>query len=394
MKKYIRNYLETTLKVNLSGAFFYKNNLLTHLLFIVILFTSVLSCHRTEKASDIALTEFQKAIDSVYNAAVLSDGPGAAVLVSYDGNKLISKGYGLRKIEAHKTVTPSTNFRIGSVSKQFTALCILKLMDEGKLSIHDSVEKYLPYTIFHNMTIEQLINHTSGLPSEDDYFLNQWDRSQIVENKDVLNWLITKGKLEFNSGERFKYSNTGYLMLALIVEKASGMEFTAYAKNHVFKPLGMDSTNYFSLAHPIEIPERAFCYAQDSTGKYEKKDGFFMNGIVGDGAVYTSINDFYRYDMALRKKTFLTDNTRKLIFKPSSSEKKYGQEKYYAMGWYVNDSAAYHTGGWLGANAFVMHYLNKPLTIVIFMNTDTLFSSGLIDETMKLSRLYLEKRKK
>jgi len=244
------------------------------------------------------------------------------------------------------------------------------------------------------MTIEQLINHTSGLPAFDNYFLNQWDSTRIVENKDVLNWLIAQPKLNFKPGERFEYSNTAYLMLALIVEKASGMEFSSYAKKHVFQPLGMNSTTYFSLANPVKITERALCYAQDSTGNYENKDGFFMNGIMGDGAVYTSIKDYYHYDMALQKKRFLSEPLQKLLFKPSSTEKRTGrQDRYYAMGWYVNDTAAYHTGGWLGANAFVIRYFNKPLTVAIFMNSDILFKSGLIDKTLKCTHTYLNKIK-
>ncbi len=359
------------------------------LLFITILF--FLSCQHSEKVTNNSLSEFRTTIDSLYNATIPSDGPGAAVLVSYQGNKLISKGYGLRNLEAHKPVTASTNFRIASVSKQFTALCILKLMDEGELCLTDSVQKYLPYPIFNDMTIIQLINHTSGLPSFDDYFLDHWDRTRIVENIDVLDWLLTNPKLDFDSGEGWEYSNTAYLMLALIVERVSGMEFSAYAKKHVFHPLGMDSTNYYSLVNPIVIPERAFCYEKDSADRYEKVDGFFMNGIMGDGAVYTSINDYYNYDLALRKKKFLSEATHELIFKPSSTKKKNGQVKHYAMGWHVTDTMAYHTGGWIGANAFAIRYLNKPLTVVIFMNKNTLFTSGLVDKTLNLTHAYLNK---
>jgi len=390
MDKKYTNHNETTFQ-----GFYFPINFSTTLILLFLIFISFVSCLRSDKVKNTALTEFKSAIDSLYNANIPSDGPGAAVLVSYQGDKLISKGYGLRNLEAHKPVTQSTNFRIASVSKQFTALCILKLVEEGKLSLQDSVIKYLPYPIFHNMTIEQLINHTSGLPAFDDYFLNQWDRARIVENKDVLDWLIKQPKPNYKPGENFEYSNTAYLMLALIVEEVSEMEFSIYASKHVFQPLGMDSTNYFSLAKPVKISQRALCYEQDSTGKYEKKDGFFLNGIMGDGALYTSINDYYHYDISLREKTFLSAPSQKLLFKPSSTEKRTGrQNRNYAMGWYVTDTAAYHTGGWLGANAFVMRYLDKPLTVAIFMNNNTLFKSGLIDKTLNLSHTYLEEIKR
>ncbi len=389
MVKPYKNHTQAARQDFYFRAFLQKTYLLKKYILLFISFISFLSCKNSEKATNIELTEFRTAIDSLYHAKIPSDGPGAAVLVSYQGNMLIGKGFGARNVEINEPVTPSTNFRIASVSKQFTALCILKLMDEGKLSLQDSVQKFLPYAIFKNMTIEQLINHTSGLPSFDDYFLNHWDRNQIVENKDVLNWLLTNPKLDFKPGEGWEYSNTAYLMLAIIVEEASGMEFSAYAKKYVFQPLGMDSTNYYSLADPIYIPERAFCYEQDSTGKYEKMDGFFMNGILGDGAVYTSINDYYQYDVALRKKKFLSETTQELLYKPSSIQNKNGDVRNYAMGWRVTDTAAYHTGGWLGANAFVIRYSNKPLTVGIFMNTNTLFTSGLVDETLRLTQAYL-----
>ncbi|MGM0408189.1 MAG: serine hydrolase domain-containing protein [Bacteroidota bacterium] len=368
-----------------------NNNLSPKSTLLIITIIFFVSCQHSEKVTNNSLSEFRTTIDSLYHATIPSDGPGAAVLVSYKGEMLIGKGFGLRNLETNEPVTASTNFRIASVSKQFTALCILKLIDEGKLRLKDSVQKYLPYPIFKNMTIEQLINHTSGLPSFDDYFLNHWDRTRIVENKDVLDWLLTNPKLDFSPGEGLEYSNTAYLMLALIVERVSGMEFSAYAKKHIFHLLGMPSTNYYSLANPIIIPERAFCYEKDSTDSYEKVDGFFMNGIMGDGAVYTSINDYYNYDLALRKKKFLSETTQELLFKPSSTKKKNGQVRHYAMGWRVTDTTAYHTGGWIGANAFAIRYLNKPLTVVIFMNKNTLFTSGLVDKTLNLTQAYLNK---
>jgi len=372
-------------------VFFQKTNLSPTFTLFISTIIFFLSCQRSDKETDNSLSEFRTAIDSLYQVTIPPDDPGSAVLVSYKGKKLIGKGFGLRNLETKEPVTASTNFRIASVSKQFTVLCILNLMDNGKLCLNDSVQKYLPYPVFKNMTIEHLINHTSGLPSFDDYFLNHWDRTRIVENKDVLDWLLTNPKLDFNSGEGWEYSNTAYLMLALIVEKLSGMEFSAYAKKNVFHPLGMDSTNYYSLANPILIPERAFCYEKDSTGRYEKVDGFFMNGIMGDGAVYTSINDYYNYDLALRKKKFLSETTQELLFKPSSTNKKNGRIRHYAMGWHITDSTAYHTGGWIGANAFAIRYLNEPLTVVIFMNKNTLFTSGLIDKTLNLTQAYLNK---
>lgn len=335
------------------------------------------------------LEELQASLDSLFNAEVGSDEPGAALLVASNGEMLIGKGYGLRDTETGQPITTSTNLRMASVSKQFTALCILSLVDEGKLSLDDEAFSYLPYPIFKDISIEHLLNHTSGLPDYYQHFAANWDTTNIMENKDVLDWLATNPDPVFEPGDQWEYSNTAYLMLALIVEKVSGTEFSKYAKENVFTKAGMPGTNYFNLAQPIEIPERAFCYQKDSLSEFNQVDGFFMNGVMGDGAVYTSINDYFKYDQALRNETIFSSKTHQLIFKPSSTHEINGTERAYAMGWGVTDSTASHSGGWFGTNTYVKRYLNKPLTFAIFMNRTTMWENDLVGKTDSLINEYL-----
>lgn len=352
-------------------------------------FLLIVSCQSSNnKEIDLKskeLEQLQTSIDSIFNDHIGGGEPGAAVLVSYKGKMVIGKGYGLRDLEKQEPITRSTNMNTASLSKQFTALCILSLVDQGKLSLNDKVYQYFPYPIFENITIVQLIDHTSGLPEYLDHFRKNWDPDHIMENQDVLDWLATSPEPHFQPGENMAYCNTAYLVLALIVEKVSGIEFSEFARENVFKKSGMKNTNYFSLANPITIPERALSYEKDSLNRFITEDGYFMDGVMGDGGVYTSVEDYYRYDLALRNKSILSEKSHGLIFKPSAKvENNEGDEAYSAMGWFVSDSTAVHTGSWYGVNTYVRRYLDRPLTIAILMNRNTLFSSDLIQKTDSL----------
>ena len=349
---------------------------------IIILIVALVSCKSpTDKTIISDSTEIEKlktSIDSLFNSQIFRDGPGAALLISYDGKMLIGKGYGLGNIENQKPIDPKTNIRMASVSKQFTALSILSLVDKGLLSLNDSINKFWSYPVFKDITVEQLLNHTSGIADYEAYFNENWDRNNIVENKDILEWLSTNPNPVFKAGTNWEYSNTAYLVLALLVEKVSGEEFSSFAQESVFQKAGMGNTTYYNLAKPVEIRERAYCYDKDSLGNWRRIDGFFMNGVLGDGAVYTSVDDYFKYDNALQNKSIVSTDMHKLIFKPSSmalpEKAKYqfnflnGAEERYAMGWFVTNEFALHTGSWNGTRTIVVKEFKRPLTIAIFLN--------------------------
>lgn len=376
------------------------------LITLVFLFISCKNSNdKKTETNSIAIEELQGKIDSLFNSKIGKNQPGAAVLIAYNQEMIIGKGYGLRDLETKMPITINTNMRMASVSKQFTALCILSLVDKGFLSLNDSISKFWDYPVFKNITVAHLINHTSGIADYETYFDNNWDRSKIVENKDILEWLATNPKPVFETGKDWEYSNTAYLVLALLVEKVSGEEFSNYAKKNVFDKAGMKETNYFNLSHPVEIKERAFCYEKDSLENWKKVDGYYMNGIMGDGAVYTSLNDYLKYDNTLRNNELFSKEIQKLIFEPSSSVRKNWPEsnsnvnnRYpfltnrkvsYSMGWFVTDKLAMHTGGWYGTRTVVLRELNKPLTIAIFLNSDSSFNE-LINETYNLVNEYIK----
>ncbi|MGB5371354.1 MAG: serine hydrolase domain-containing protein [Flavobacteriaceae bacterium] len=371
---------------------------------IILMMAALFSCKSpAEQKAEIqalAFENLQSQIDSLFNQNIDANGPGAALLVSYEGEMLIGNGYGLRDLETNAPITPATNMRMASVSKQFTNLCILTLVDQGKLALTDSLYHFWTYPVFKDITVQQLIDHTSGIADYDAAFMEDWDRSKIVENRDVLDWLATDPPPLFQAGTKWEYSNTAYLVLALLVEKVSGQEFSAYAKKQVFDKAGMSRTNFYNLAKPIDIPERANCYEKDSLGAWSKVDGFFMNGIMGDGAVYSSLNDYFEYDRALRNKTIVSKASHELIFKPTSmvlpETAKYpfpflkGADERYAMGWFVTDDFALHSGSWYGTRTMVVRDMGRPLTLAIFLNSDDADArTKLIEGTYSLVDDYL-----
>lgn len=362
---------------------------------LLILFVSCKS-HSDKKTEtkDTELEQLRTSIDSLFNSNIGENEPGAAILVSYNGQMIIGKGYGMRDLTKNQPITKSTNMRMASVSKQFTALTILKLVDDGKISLNDSVYSIFPIETFKDgTTIEQLINHTSGKADAEKAFFKEWDSTIIANNKNVLEWYSSKNRTITKPGEKYQYNNGIYEFIPCIVEKLSGQEFAEFAKKNIFNKAGMKKTNFFNLTKPIEIEERAFCYEKDSLGNWKKMDGHFLNGLLGAGGLYTSVNDYFQYDLALRNKTIFSKKTHELIFKPSSMNKKNGVDRYYAMGWGVTDSTATHTGGWFGTKTFTKRYLNKPLTIAIFMNRKTLSTNDLVKKTDSLVLEYVEKQR-
>jgi len=362
------------------------------IILLVIIFVSCKSkSDQKPEMNYVELEQLKSSIDSLFNSEIGENEPGTAILVSYDGKMIIGKGYGLRDLDSKQPITKSTNMRMASVSKQFTALNVLSLVDKGLISLKDTVYNYLPYDAFKKVTIEQLINHTSGIADYEAWFMSNWDCTKVAVNNDVLKWYALNPKPLFKPGVKWEYSNGAYNLLATIVEKVTDQEFSNYAKENVFKKANMLSTNYFNLAKPIQINNRAFCYEKDTiSNTWKKVDGHFLNGLLGEGAVYTSVNDYYEYDIALRNKTILSSEAHELIFKPSSTFKIKGIDRHYAMGWGVTDSTATHSGGWFGTNTFTKRYLNKPLTIAVFMNRNTLFKNGLVKKTDSLVLNYIK----
>lgn len=351
------------------------------LVLIPLLFVSCTSESNRANRQKEAVDQLRKGLDSLFNEKIKSDEPGAALMVAYDGELLVGKGYGLRNLETKTSITASTNMRLASVSKQFTALTILALVDEGKLKLSDDIDSYLALGNFKGVTIEQLINHTSGLADAEAAFFSPlvWKPSKIAVNADILPWYDTDNKRINEPGEVWRYNNGAYELLPLIVEKVSGESFDAYAKK-VLNKAGMKDSNFFDPTRPVEISERANCYQKDQNGDWQQVDGHFLNGLLGAGGLYTNVNDFFRYDQALRNKEILSRKSHQLIFQESANN----GERGYGMGWFLGTDYADHSGGWMGTNTYTKRWFGQPLTYAIFMNSNTMGEKELVQETNKI----------
>ena len=348
---------------------------------LFILLVCIVSCKSPNKdiseSKLAALAQFELELDSLAHEYIAPDEPGIALLIAYDGKMLVGKGYGVSNLDTKAPITASTNMEMASVSKQFTALAVLSLVHEGKISLQDTVYRFFPFQTFENVTIKQLINHTSGIEDAEKYFYTNWDATKIASNNAILEWYLLENRKKYKSGEQFDYNDGAYELLPLLVEKVSGKKYETYIKENVFEKAGMNRTIAFNLNTPVPIDERAFYYHKDSLGKWNKMDGHPLTGLLGAGGIYTSVNDYFNYDNALRNNSIFSKEIHQLIFEKDDRVKTDDPDMSYAMGWFVNDSMAEHYGGWFGVTTYTKRYLKKPLTVAVFANRDDI-SSELI----------------
>jgi len=370
----------------------------------ILIALSLFSCKKENKESinkPIEFADLQVKIDSLYNSHFDEKSPGAALLILYDNQKIVNKGYGMRNLETNSPITPSTNMRSASMAKQFTCLGILHLMEQGKLKLTDTVYKYYPYPIFKNITIKQFISHTSGI-EDADYILDKVEKTSTgnYNNEDILEWYANNNIIRFPPGSKFEYNNGPYNTLAQIIEQESGMRFEDYIKKYVFDKAGMINTKFINDGDSSTIPEYAYRYEKDSLDQWQLMDVHFEDEIVGPGGMYLSLNDYASYIEALRNKSIVNSESHDLIFKPISMNLELhshdlklmtGKESSYAMGWEVTDSLALSAGLWDGVNNFVIYERKRPLTIVMLSNNDDFFKNRLVDKTYSIVTDYFNK---
>jgi CubicO group peptidase (beta-lactamase class C family) len=294
-----------------------------------------------------------------------ADGPGASVLVLRDGKPVVRKGYGLADREARVHVTPATNFRLASISKQFTATAILLLAEDGKLSLDDGVRKWLPSlpaATADVITIRHLLSHMSGLIDYEDVMPAA--QKDPLHDADVLTILSKQEKTYFPPGTSYRYSNSGYALLALIVEKASGERFASFLEKRIFSPLKMTAT----VAHEegiSSVKNRAYGYSADKSG-WQRTDQSLTSAVLGDGGIYSSIDDLAKWDAALYDDRLLKSASRIQAFTPKTKTDDAAVE--YGFGWRITGETLWHSGESIGFRNVIVRYPKRHLTVVILTN--------------------------
>jgi CubicO group peptidase (beta-lactamase class C family) len=294
------------------------------------------------------------------------DVPGASLLVIRNGVPLVRQGYGMADLEQHTAATPDTNYRLASVSKQFTAASILLLAEDGKLKLDDSIRHWLPSlpASTDKVTLRELLSHTGGLIDYED--LMPANATEQLNDQDVLRMLSATSKTYFPPGTAYRYSNSGYVLLGLVVEKASGETLPAFMQQRIFKPLHMDHTLMYVRGGP-EVSHRAYGYSQVN-GAWQRTDQDLTSATRGDGGIYSSIDDLALWDAALYDHRLLSDASRKLAF--SAHVKVVGEpyEASYGFGWRITGDTLWHSGESIGFRNVIVRWPKQHLTIILLSN--------------------------
>ena len=294
------------------------------------------------------------------------DVPGASLLVVKDGKPVIERGYGYANLEKHIKAGPETNYRLASVTKQFTAASILLLKQDGKLELSDPIRKYLPElpASDEKITIENLLTHTSGLVDYED--LIPPGTTEQVSDNDVLRLLSATPKTYFAPGTAYRYSNSGYVLLGLVVERASGISLPLYLQQRIFRPLHMDHTLLYERGGP-DVADRAYGYSEEN-GSWTRTDQSVTSATRGDGGIYSSIDDLAKWDAALYDDRLLSDASRKLAFSPHVKVTGEPYEASYGYGWRITGDTVWHSGESIGFRNVIVRWPQRHLTVILLSN--------------------------
>jgi CubicO group peptidase (beta-lactamase class C family) len=296
----------------------------------------------------------------IYRGAV----PGASVAVLRAGEAVVRCAYGLANIEQHEAATPATNYRLASMTKQFTAAAILLLAEDGVLSIDDTARRWLPALprSAGAVCVRHLLAHTSGLVDFED-LIAQGACAQF-HDADVLALLAAQDRCYFPPGTRFRYSNSGYVLLALIVARASGAGFPAFLRRRIFEPLGMRGTVAFEEGISV-VSQRAFGY-DNAGGVWERRDQDLTSATLGDGGIYSSIDDLAKWDDALYGNRLLGPESLRRAFTAAADSDDPAVR--YGFGWRLTGDAQWHSGESIGFRNVIVRYPRRRTTVIILTN--------------------------
>ncbi len=294
------------------------------------------------------------------------ENPGASLLVLQHGKPVVMRGYGQSEMAKATAAGSATAYRLASVSKQFTAAAILLLAQDGKLSIDDPVQRWLPSlpAAYPIITLRHVLTHTSGL--WDYEALMDANASTQIRDAGVLALLEKQPSLYFQPGTSYRYSNTGYALLALVVEQVSGLTYPDFMHTRIFQPLGMHGTLAYVQEGPA-VPHRAWGYSRVD-GRWQKTDQSSTSAVLGDGGIYSTIEDLARWDAALNDDRLLSDALRQQAF--SAQVQVQGEEdaEYYGFGWRLTADRVWHSGETIGFRNVMLRWPKQQLTVILLTN--------------------------
>lgn len=321
------------------------------------------------KTSRLSAEEYNRIYglsETFYDKVLLRSGFNGSFLVAKDDSIVFEKCHGNVHFRKGAPIDEHSAFHLASVSKTFTAMVVLKLMEQGKISLDTGVNVYLPSFPYPGVTVKMLLNHRSGLPDYSHFMPSPaipWNRKQILDNQGLLAILEKyKPAMLSRPGKHFHYCNTNYALLALIVEKVTNLPFPVYMHQTIFEPLGMNDT-YVCTTDSLATAMPSF----KANGALWPND--FRDGIYGDKNVYSTTRDLLKWDHALRT-NFLSPSSLDMAYSPYSFEKP--GIRNYGLGWHIflypGEKLIFHNGNWHGNNASFMRLLREGYTIIALGN--------------------------
>jgi CubicO group peptidase (beta-lactamase class C family) len=339
-------------------------------------------------------------IDAVFASLKSTTAPGAAVLVIRNGKPVFRRGYGVTDLRTLHPIDSKTNFRLASFTKQFTAACVMLLVHDGKLHYDDHLTDIFPEFPAYgkSITVRNLLNHTSGLQDYGDLMMKQYPNTpeekvpQILD-AGVLKLLEQQTGGEFAPGTKWEYSNSGYAVLAMIVEKASGQPFGQFLRDRIFVPLKMTHTLAYEKGKN-EVPHRAYGHTKEK-GVWHETDQSPTSAVLGDGGIYSSLDDLAKWDRALRNHTLLSAAEMQPALtpvQPTDGPPKFpdGEPLTYGFGWFLDPYQGHkrmsHDGSTVGFRTTIQRFPDDNLTIIVLANRADINP----DVALKVADLYLK----
>lgn len=330
------------------------------------------------------------AIDDYVNTYREGHGiPGISIAVSRNGQLVKAAGYGFANVELDALAKPETIYQSGSVGKQFTAVAILLLVEEGKLGLEDSITKYFPEAPkwWKAITVRQLLTHTSGI--------KDWENTGVLDyRKDYTEDELAKVAMtlppDFTPGTQWNYSNTGYVLLGVLIHKVSGQFYGDFLKERVFSPLGMDTARVLSEADIIK--NRAAGYELEND-KLRNQEWVGPTHNTADGSLYLTVFDLAKWDAALGARKLLRPESYAAMWSPVRLAD--GSTFPYGFGWFLDvkrgEKVVSHDGSWQGFCASIIRYVDKKLTVIVLTNRSRVRTgaiattiAGLVDPALAM----------
>jgi CubicO group peptidase (beta-lactamase class C family) len=346
--------------------------------------------------------------EKIFSGIVKPGEPGLAVLVRRDGNTVFQRGYGVRDFRTKAAIDERTNFRLASVTKQFTAMAVMLLVHDKKLKYETTLgEIFLEFPEYgRKITVRQLLNHTAGLPDYEDLMDAvekakgpSWNAEKQIQDAEVLELLEKESKGKFVAGAKWDYSNSGYVMLGIIVAKIAGKSYGDFLQERIFRPLGMKNTIVFQK-RKNEVANRAFGHSKEGDS-FKETDQSSTSATLGDGGVYSNLEDLAKWDDGLRNHKLLSAEEMKPGLEPAkfggagnavlpddAPAALHGVPVEYGFGWFLDPykghKRMWHYGDTMGFKTAIERFTKDRLTIIVLCNRTDLDPGALANRVADL----------